>query len=295
MRKVEHKGIIEGILSEIDIKEVSYEKNGVPMEALSGVVKVRVNLDNETLEIPVNVFANKITNAGKEHPGYKSLQTLKDNFVSIAAGGEENADAIRVTGINLVMNEYYDQNGNLISYPRVRASFFNKVKKDELAPKAEFDLEMMIASVNDDLDKEGVPTGRLKIMGIVPQYNGVDVMPFYAINDKAVSFIKNYWKEGDTVKMHGKIHFTSKHEIIKEDVAFGDPIERTRTITTSELIGTAGTNALEGDFAFDRAEIDKLLAERKARLEAEKEKSMSRTKQASAPAPSGSFGDNLGF
>lgn len=295
MRQAEDKVFIEGILSEIDLKEVTYNKNGADVNALAGMVKVRVDDKDGTLEIPVHVFANEKTKAGGNNPGFESIKRVMNEFTSIAAAGEDVADRVRISGASITMNEYFDQNENLISYPRIRGSFINKVKKDELNPKAEFDTEIVIGNIIPEVDKDGVETGNLKIMGIIPQFGGkVDVVPFIAKNPNAVTFINSSWKEGDTVKIHGKVNFTSKTESVFEEVAFGDPIEKKRTINISELVGTAGTYPLEGDLAFDAGEIRAALAQRQADLEANKAKSMARTKQASAPAQSG-FGDGLGF
>lgn len=302
MRQAENKVFIEGLLSEVDINEITYKKNGVDVKALSGSIKVRVDQENKdgsitTLEIPVHLFANELNSKGEPNSAFKSTRTIMDSFTSIASGGEEKATAVRISGSSaqIVMNEYYDKNGNFVSYPRIRGSFVNSIERSKMIPKAEFDVEFVVAKVEDSVDREGMPDGRLKIMGIVPQYgNKVDVMPFYAINPNAITFIKSYWAEGNTVKMHGTINFTSTVSEKVEEVAFGDPIVKHFTTNVSELIGTAGTNPLEGDLAFDNNEIKAALTQRNADLEAQKARDMSRTKQSSAPAQSG-FGDGLGF
>ena len=67
---------------------------------------------------------------------------------------------------------------------------------------------------------------------------------------------------------------------------FGEPIERQRTVSVSELVIIGGSSTpLEGDFAFDISEIQAALTERKQRLEAQKEKDIERAKQRKAPAP----------
>ena len=42
MRQAENKVIIEGILSEIDLKYGSFNKNGTQMKSIGGNIKVRV-------------------------------------------------------------------------------------------------------------------------------------------------------------------------------------------------------------------------------------------------------------
>ena len=50
MREAKNEVRIEGILSEIDIKLGSFEKNGKTVENISGVINVRVTSKKENLK-----------------------------------------------------------------------------------------------------------------------------------------------------------------------------------------------------------------------------------------------------
>ena len=130
---------------------------------------------------------------------------------------------------------------------------------------------------------------------MLPQYGGkVDVIPFYAINPSVINAVSEYWNEGDTVKVSGKLNFSSKTETTIVEVDFGEPTQKTRTISVSELIITGGSaTPLEGDFALNMDEMQAALAERKARLAALKEKSAN--KPAAKPAPKKPSFSDLGF
>lgn len=293
---------IEGILSEIDIKTGSFTKNGATVNSIGGSIKVRVNQEingvETELEIPVHMFASQYTNKGTINPAYESISRVMNEYVSIAASDIDHADRIRITSGQLQMNEYYGQNGNLIAFPRITASFVTKIKKDECRPTATFSVVFMIGNKGYETDKDGVETNRYKITGMVPQYGGkIDVMPFYAINKGVIDGVSNYWNEGDTVKAAGKLNFTSKTETRKVEVDFGEPQEETRTISVSELIITGGSSSpLEGEFALNTDDVTAALAERKARLAALKEKGS--TKGTSGKAPAASTGNkfkDLGF
>ena len=293
---------IEGILSEIDIKTGSFKKNGVDTNSIGGVIKIRVNQEingaDTELEIPVHMFASQYTNKGTPNPAYESIERVMKEYVSIAASDIDHADRVRITSGQLQMNEYYGQNGNLIAFPRVTASFVTKVKKDECRPTATFSVVFMVGNKGYETDKDGVETDKYKITGMVPQYGGkIDVMPFYAINKGVIDGVSNYWNEGDTVKAAGKLNFTSKTETRKVEVDFGEPQEETRTISVSELIITGGSSSpLEGEFALNADDVTAALAERKARLAALKEKGS--TKGTSGKAPAASVGNkfkDLGF
>lgn len=301
MRQAENKVFIEGILSEIDIVERTYTKDGVQNNALAGQIKVRVeqkiNGVDKILEIPVHVFVNEMTKKGTRNPAYESIDTVRREFVSIASGaGVEGADRIRISGASIQMNEYWADENRLSSYPRINASFVQRVKKDEFTPKAQFSTELVVSKMVNEVDKDGVETGRLKVEGILPQYGGrVDVVPFIAENPNVVDAISQYWQPKDTVKVSGKLNFSSTVEIYTEEQGFGEPIEKKRTINVSELVITGGSQTpLEGEFAFNEEEIKNALAERKARLENRKAKELARSSSRTAPAQSG-FASDIGF
>ena len=301
MRQAENKVFIEGILSEIDIVERTYTKDGVQNNALAGQIKVRVeqkiNGVDKILEIPVHVFVNEMTKKGTKNPAYESIDTVRREFISIASGaGVEGADRIRISGASIQMNEYWADENRLSSYPRINASFVQRVKRDEFTPKAQFSTELVVSKMVNEVDKDGVETGRLKVEGILPQYGGrVDVVPFIAENPNVVDAISQYWQPKDTVKVSGKLNFSSTVEIYAEEQGFGEPIEKKRTINVSELVITGGSQTpLEGDFAFNEEEIKNALAERKVRLENRKAKELARSSSRTAPAQSG-FASDIGF
>jgi len=292
---------IEGILSEIDLKYSKFNKNGQEVRSIKGAIKVRVtqqiNKVNTDLEIPVHMFASEFTNAGAKNPAFESIERIMNEYVSIAASDIDHADRIRITHGQIQMNEYYGQNGNLITFPRISASFVTKIKKEECKDEASFSVVFMVGDKGPELDKDGVETSRYKIIGMIPQYGGkIDVVPFYAINPGVIDGISNYWNEGDTVKAAGKLNFTSKTETRTVEVDFGEPTEETRTISVSELIITGGSSTpLENDYALNAEDVKAALAERKTRLAALKEKGTQKGTSGKAPATGAKKFANLGF
>lgn len=294
---------IEGILSEIDLKYGSFNKKGVSVRSVTGTIKIRVNQvingENKVLEVPVSMFAGETTNAGTKNPAFESAERVMNEFKSIAAVGEEEADRVRITSGQISNNEYYNQSGQLVSFPRIRASFVSKIKKDDCHDEATFSAVVMVAAAGMEMDKDGVETGRYRVRGVIPQWGGkVDVLDFYAMGEGVISAVSSYWSEGDTVKMNGKLNFSSKTETRMVPVDFGEPREEHRTISVSELVITGGSNTpLEGDFAFNPDEIQSALNERQAHLEEMKTQSKTKTGRAGkAPAESNAnrFKD-LGF
>lgn len=293
---------IEGILSEVDLETGSYVKDGKTVEKIGGSIKVRVtqmlNGIETELDIPVYMFANKLTNKGTPNPAYASIERVMNEYKSIAAVGIDTADRVRITGANIRMNEYYGQGDKLNSYPRVNASFVTKITDmSKFAPEATFSAIFAIGNMGYETDKDGVQIpDRFKIRGIMPQYGGsVDVIDFFATSPNVIDAVSSYWEQGDTVKINGKLNFSSKTEETVVQVDFGEPRIERKTVSVSELIITGGSQTpLEGDFAFDMDEIQSALEARQARLAELKAKQKAKEKGAPKSAPKKSMSD-LGF
>ena len=304
LRQAENRVRIEGILSEINLKYGSYVKNGATIDTIGGDIKVlvnqQVNGENVSLIIPVYMFASKYTNAGKPNPAYESIETVMKEYVSIASGaGEGGADKIRITSGSIRMNEYWNQQGQLVSFPRVNASFVQKAT-GEFRPEASWSLEFAVASMDFVTDEDGVEVEpkKLRIKIIVPQYGGkIDTMELYATNPRVIDAITSYWENQKTYTAKGRLNFTTTTQKIIEEMDFGEPEERIRTTTVSELIVTKGTQApLEDDKEFAPAELAAALKEHKAYLETLKDKTASKPKN--TPAPVGTSAQeafDLGF
>ena len=276
-------------------------KNNVETKGVGGSIKVRVNtivngVDSE-LEIPVHMFATQLTKNGTPNPAYESIERVMNEYVSIAAAGIDQADRIRITRGQIGMNEYYGQNGNLVSFPRITASFVTKIAKADCKPDASFNVTFVVGAKKFEVDKDGVETDRYSVVGMIPQYGGkIDVVPFVALNPGVIDGVSNYWNEGDTVRATGKLNFTSKTETFTQAVDFGDPVVSTRTISVSELVITGGSSTpLEGEFAISEADVNAALAERKTRLAALKDKAANKGTSGKAPATTGRKFSDLGF
>lgn len=307
-RKAENRVKVEGYLSEIDLKNGSYENGGASVEYIGGSIKVlveqEINGKKEDLEIPVHMFAPKLTKKGSVNPAYESAEKVMKEYVSIAScGSKEQADKVRITSGEIRMNEFVGQNTQIVSQPRVNASFISKAT-GEFTPEAKFTLEFVVSKVTLATDADGVELDppRLNLEVIVPQYTPdtatamkVDVVPLVATNPNVIDAINQYWNAGETFRASGRLNFSSRTEKIVEQQGFGEAIERVRTVNLSELIVTGGSEApLEGDFAFDMDDIRAGMELRAKNLEDMKSGKKSTTKQ--TPAANGSKGTkDLGF
>ena len=303
LREAENRVKIEGVLSEIDLKYGSFMRDGKPVETIGGVIKIQVDQQiggvPATLEIPVHMFSTKYTKKGAANPAFESIEKVMNEYVSIpiAATSGVEPDKVRITSARIEMNEYFGQNGQLISFPRITTSFVARAT-GTFKPEATFSAEFMVSNVAFVVDKEGVEVEprKIEVTAILPRYGGrVDVIKLVATNPNVIDAIEQYWQTNDTFKANGRLNFTSQTHIETQEVDFGEPTERVVTTSLSELIITGGSQSpLEGDFAFDVNDIKKALAERKDRLNTLKAKGTKKK----APAPAASAGidaNDLGF
>lgn len=285
MRISENQVKIEGILSEVGLETATFNRKGQTTECIRGTIKIRVEQDINgtmtTMEVPVSAFASRYTNAGAENPAYNSLKDVMENYKSIAACGNiDDADRVRITSGSLQENVFYAKNGDLVNTSRISASFINKIAKNECKPEATFTATIVVGNKSDELDRDGTPTNRLNVNGVIIQYGErADLIKFIVAKPDAKNHIEQYWNDGDTVRVQGKVNFSSKTEYIEEEVGFGEPIKTAKTTSVHELLIESGSaGCLEGDAAYDIKDIQSALAARKVRIE--------ETKKPVATAPS---------
>ena len=274
MRISENQVKIEGILSEVGLETATFNRKGQATECIRGTIKIRVEQDINgtmtTMEVPVSAFASRYTNAGAENSAYNSLKDVMENYKSIAACGNiDDADCVRITNGSLQENVFYAKNGDLVNTSRISASFINKIAKNECKPEATFTATIVVGNKSDELDRDGTPTNRLNVNGVIIQYGErADLIKFIVAKPDAKNHIEQYWNDGDTVRVQGKVNFSSKTEYIEEEVGFGEPIKTAKTTSVHELLIESGSaGCLEGDAAYDIKDIQSALAARKVRIE----------------------------
>ena len=300
-QKPQNNVYIEGILSEVSLDMRDNFKNkltGGTQRGITGEVRIRVpqklNEDAEEVicEIPVNCFALEFKRNGEKNPGFESLEKVMSEYKSIAAVGEEHADKVRVSGANISVDRYMGRDGMEHKRAKVRGSFFYKAEGRPYSPRAEFTIVTVIGGKRYEVNADGEETGKYIVNGAIINWNGtVDSTEFVTSNENAIDYIESEYETGVTVKLEGKLMFTSKEIVTTaESTGFGEPIKRTRTQFAEDFVITSGSAPFDEEFSYDRAEISKGVAlgnEKFKEREAEKQ-----TKKPTAPAQTA---QDLGF
>ena len=269
LRQANTKATAVGLLTDKKLEIKTDPKDGE--KHIEGTVTVKTSDKNF---VTFSVYSKEKKKNGEENKAYAGLVTVMNEFQSVADVGD-NADYIRVNG---QLNPYRGQNGNeVIGY---RGSFFNRIRNTEnIEPEACFETEMFIQSIvpemGKDADGEMTETGRLKITGWVPTYNGIEPVDLIVPEDLADA-CENTYEPGQTVEFYGDIINNSIEETIEKPVAFGKPKIEVRRTYVNELIVTGGSDAYEdeeGDHApYDADAIKGAIADRNAAIEEAKNK-----------------------
>ena len=218
----------------------------------------------ETSDVQVGMFATERTSTGKQNPAWKSLEDLK--LMKTAQNvGVDNASHVRLTGATLQENNFISRSGQLINGWQIRGSFINEAKVSDIAS---FNTDIFIMSMEDEVNREGDTTGRLKIKGGIVQYGGkLDVVEFIVEAPDTVEYISRNWEVNGTVNARGRIRVLSQEEEVQAS-GWGEDVPDTTTRFVRELIITAGDDVCkEEDFAYDPVQIKKAFNERKANIE----------------------------
>lgn len=272
LRQANTKATAVGLLTDKKLEIKTDPKDGE--KHIEGTVTVKTSDKNF---VTFSVYSKEKKKNGEENKAYAGLVTVMNEFQSVADVGD-NADYIRVNG---QLNPYRGQNGNeIVGY---RASFFNRIRNVEtIEPEACFETEMFIQSIvpemGKDADGEMTETGRLRITGWVPTYNGIEPVDLIVPEDLADA-CENTYEPGQTVEFYGDIINNSIEETIEKPVAFGKPKKEVRRTYVNELIVTGGSDAYEdeeGDHVpYDADAIKGAIADRNAAIEEAKNKAKS--------------------
>lgn len=265
--------VISGVLLEKVTVDGFTKVDKRPYKRGNFVVRVAENFAGrpETSEIIVSMFATKFKKDGGINPAYENILRMENEMKSAADVGIDAADGIRVTAAQLQENAFVSRSGQLIEGWQVRGAFWQKhaASADNMA--ATFIVDAYIMNIEEEMSREGDPTGRLLIQGGLVQYGGkLDVLTFIVEDPDKVDFVSRNWEPNTTVQIKGHIRLSTeeKTSVAENEDSWGEQIVNTTTSTVRELIVTGGSNeAFDEDMAYDPEEIRKAYLQRKAARE----------------------------
>lgn len=263
----ENEVYVSGILNELDIKE-GVTKDGRGWISLTADILVDQEINGKMVEsiITVKKIANREKRDGGLNKVYDIIAGYKDSLISRAAAEKESqASKITVTGA-MVENLWINKNGDEVSNFQINANFLNN-KRNSDKDGATFVLSGCVLNMIEEVDKNEDPTGRMLIKFGVVGYNGKMNLITLVAEGNGKAYIEQNWQKGDTVRVKGQIRVFSKQEKTVTELGFGEPIEKTRTVSCRELVITGCTPGLEEDLSYDADSIKQACNERLANIE----------------------------
>lgn len=287
LRQGNAKIYVEGIVSEKDLKTVT-EDNVTRIEGSITVKTSEVNF------VTLNVRVNEKTKAGAENKTYAGIQTVMNEYKTIAEHGEAEADRIRVTAD---INPYRNKNSGeeIIGY---KSNFFNRLKStDEFDPKSEFSIEMFISSIIPEIEN-GDETGRIVVNGWLPTYNGIEPIKLVAEEDLAAD-IESAFEPGQTVEFYGEAVNNRITKTTTIPVAIGKPRTQTKTIYKNDLVITGASMPYEEGVSLEKPyEADTIKAAiqvREDKIKEDQEKAKNGVGKTTQKPSGAAHGRTLGF
>lgn len=226
---------VEGIVSEIAL-EKGKNKNDPSIDNISGSITLKTD---ETNFVRFLVNVNAKTKDGADNKTYPGIETIMNEYKSIAMVGEADADRVRVGKGDI--NLFTGQNGDeQIGY---KSNFFSRTTK-EFNPHAEFEVETYIRSIVPEMDKDDDETGRLIVKGWSVTYNGIEPITMIAPKEIADA-VESTFEVGQTATFFGDIVNSRIEKITEIPVAIGKPKQKVETTYKNELIITGATEPYE--------------------------------------------------
>lgn len=287
LRQAEATVEVEGILSEKKLEII--EEDG--MKKIKGSLVIQTSDVNF---VTFNVNVGQMTKAGKPNSIYEGIFTVMNEYKSVAEVGKDDATRVRVTKGDINPYTYYNERGkhDVVGF---KSNFFNRVNPVEMEQKSIFDVELYISSISREIvasgEEAGTETGRVKVNGWMPTYNGIEPLTLIATAEDGIAdAIESEYEPGQTVLFSGDL---VNNRVVKTEtipMKIGKPKIKTTTTYTNEFIITGASEAYEEGITskapYEPEVIQKAIAEREIKLAEMKDKA---DKKGNNPQSSGAF------
>ena len=202
-----------GTLKSLSLEEKTSKNN---KEMIIGNVVVEVKDGDKVNNVFMNVLQMKFKKDGVTvQKPFTALQTVMNEYKTIDDHGRENADVVRITG-QYDVNEYYTEEGEFRSRKQLRTQFFNRLNDKEVAQKALVSIDLVVKSIQDEVDSDGLVTGRLKVNGFNVGYNGKYIpLDDLIVNEDLAQPFRQLYFEGTTGLVTIQVNNYAEIEIVE--------------------------------------------------------------------------------
>jgi hypothetical protein len=188
------------VVGTLKTKELEVKTSKAGNKYMSGKLVVVSKVDNKINEQVIKVFIMASTKL------FKGIETVMNEYKTIDTHGDQ-ADRIKVSG-ELKLNEYYNNQGNLVQFNEIKGVFFNRLDADNDQPdKAIASIETIVESFVEKLDKDQLPTGEYIVNGFTVAWgNDVIELKNTIIGPELAQAFMNLYQPGSTGRLSYKLN-----------------------------------------------------------------------------------------
>lgn len=272
----------EGILSEKNLQR-GLDRENKPI--IKGDLVLQID-DLNTLT--VNVYVNEKKKDGSDNPAYSGMETVMETYKPISEVGAADATRVRFNRGQIRPDVYYNQQGQETRIVRYSNMFFNSLKpSDTLDPKADFEVEVVISSMRNEVytsgENRGEETGRLILECWLPTYDGIEALTLIAPSEDGIAdAVASMYEKGHTVRFFGKIINSKIMRVREIPVVIGKPKREEYPYYINELVITGASAPYEEGQAYNLETIAAAVAVREEKLKEKKDAAMKKPAASSA-------------
>lgn len=227
LRQLKNVASVTGTLKSLEVSRGVYD----------GISNIKLTMTIEST-VGDKVHENKIRCSAKQTSKlYKSYETIEKDYKTTEKNGK--GDKINVQG-SYELTEFVTDNGDILSYPSIRGVFVNRVNdSSKQIDQSGLVMECIVESVTPE-DKNGMPTGRLKVKLLTVGY-GQRVSEFTAVVDEklAKAFERSY-KPGCTAELVFNINRYAEVSVEEnetpEALFFGEELPEMPNTTVTKFV-----------------------------------------------------------
>lgn len=238
LKQMTNKVTIQGVLVD---NHMSIKVDNKGRRYLSGAVEVKV--DNDYI-IPVDTFAYELKSNGEKSAVYDRLAKVID-WPSARTVGANSAPRVTITNARIEDNSFYsEKDDRIVNNWRIGGAFFRTAANDAKGIN-EFEVEGIISSIKEVLDRNGESTNTYQIKLLNVGFGEkVNEITFTYDEPEAIKYINDNYNVGDKVTLCGQVVYTQTERTVKKELGFGEPVTETYTNTVRLLKITAGTEPM---------------------------------------------------
>ena len=269
--------IVTGTLEEV-ATEVKTDRNG--KEYIGGKIVINCGeIDGKANLIDLRVFTYKMTKAGtpsKLFTSYASLESYLYKRITVTAELRED-------------NMYSQNTGKMLFFNGIYVKFVNAARSTETDGATIRFRGFVVRSIYERKDKEDNLIGyRMEIAQQNYNATRAQVLRFDVAKEDVniVNVISERYMVGSTVDISGIVTYLTTTRVVTEEVAFGEPTQRTYVNSEKMFRITGGNEPYDesNPEAYSNEDVHKLVDAYKTYCAEKLEAAKNATAEASAPA-----------